>query len=306
MRKRMALCAMLALPALLLAPASEAASPARRSSALPADPHPAIWKIADADTTIYLFGTTHALPKGFHWQSPALKQIVAQADELVLETVDSPETDKKAEGAVDDTINPVVPDRPIVARVAPDKQALLKRAIARTDFPEPFYDAMPTWMASLVLAVEDMSKDGLSHDNGVEAVLQRAFVRAGRPILAVEDGSAVLRQMHALSEDAQRKMLEDTLEDMDATEPNAPNESDRAWASGDVNQLDADFTEEKLGAELYNVLVRQRNIAWTGWLTNRMAKPGTVLFAVGAGHLAGPDSLQHLLSGSGIAVSRVD
>ncbi len=297
----MALRAILALPALLLAPASEAATSARQS-----DPHPAIWKISDADTTIYLFGTTHALPKGFRWQSPALKQIVAQAEELVLETVDSPAAEKSTEGAVDDTINPVVPDRPIVARVAPEKQVLLKRAIARTDFPEQFYDAMPTWMASLVLAVEDMSKDGLSHDNGVEAVLQKAFVRAGRPILAVEDGSAVLRQMHALSEDAQRKMLEDTLEDMDATEPNTPNESDRAWASGDVSQLDADFTQEKLGAELYNVLVRQRNIAWTGWLTNRMAKPGTVLFAVGAGHLAGPDSLQHLLSGSGIAVSRVD
>ena len=301
MRKRMALCAMLALPALLLASASEAASFARQT-----EPHPAIWKIADADTTIYLFGTTHALPKGFRWQSPALKQIVAQADELVLETVDSPEADKKAEGAVDDTINPVVPDRPIVARVAPEKQALLKRAIARTDFPEQFYDAMPTWMASLVLAVEDMSKDGLSHDNGVEAVLQKAFARAHRPILAVEDGSAVLRQMHGLSEEAQRKMLEDTLADVDATAPGGANASDRSWASGDVSQLDADFTQEKLGAELYNVLVRQRNLAWTRWLTSRMAKPGTVLFAVGAGHLAGPDSLQHLLSGGGIAVSRVD
>jgi len=301
MRKRMALCAILAIPALLLAPASEAATSARQS-----DPHPAIWKISDADTTIYLFGTTHALPKGFRWQSPALKQIVAQADELVLETVDSPEANKKTEGAVDDTINPVVHDRPIAARVPEDKRAALKRAIARTDFPEKFYDAMPTWMASLVLAVEDMGKDGLSHDNGVEAVLQKAFARAGRPILAVEDGSAVLRQMHGLSEVAQRKMLEDTLADMDATEPNTPNDSDRAWASGDVSQLDADFTEEKLGAELYNVLVRQRNIAWTHWLTRRMAKPGTVLFAVGAGHLAGPDSLQHLLSGSGIAVSRVD
>jgi len=297
----MALCAILALPALLLAPASEAATSARQS-----DPHPAIWKISDADTTIYLFGTTHALPKGFRRQSPGLKQIVAQADELVLETVDSPEANKKTEGAVDDTINPVVHDRPIAARVPEDKRAALKRAIARTDFPEKFYDAMPTWMASLVLAVEDMGKDGLSHDNGVEAVLQKAFARAGRPILAVEDGSAVLRQMHGLSEVAQRKMLEDTLADMDATEPNTPNDSDRAWASGDVSQLDADFTEEKLGAELYNVLVRQRNIAWTHWLTRRMAKPGTVLFAVGAGHLAGPDSLQHLLSGSGIAVSRVD
>jgi len=302
----MALRAMLALPALLLAPASEAASSARQTSALQSEPHPAIWKIADADTTIYLFGTIHALPKGFRWQSPVLKQIVARADELVLETVDSPEANKKAEGAVDDTINPVVPNRPIVARVAPYKQALLKRAIARTDFPEQFYDAMPTWMASLVLAVEDMSKDGLSHDNGVEAVLQKAFARAGRPILAVEDGSAVLRQMHGLSEQAQRKMLEDTLADMDATAGGEANESDRAWASGDVSQLDADFTQEKLGAELYNVLVRQRNMAWTRWLTIRMATPGTVMFAVGAGHLAGPGSLQHLLSVSGIAVSRVD
>ncbi|RJT25489.1 TraB/GumN family protein [Chakrabartia godavariana] len=301
MRKRMALCAMSALNALLLAPASEAATSAR-----PSAPHPAIWKIADADTTIYLFGTTHALPKGFRWQSPALKQIVAQADELVLETVDSPEANKKAEGAVDDTINPVLPDRPIAARVAPDKQALLKRAIARTDFPEQFYDAMPTWMASLVLAVEDMSKDGLSHDNGVEAVLQKAFARAGRPILAVEDGSAILRQMHGLSEAAQRKMLEDTLDDMATTKPGGASPNDIAWAAGDTSQLDADFTEEKLGSELYNVLVRQRNIAWTRWLTARMAKPGTVLFAVGAGHLAGPESLQHLLEEKGIAVARLD
>jgi uncharacterized protein YbaP (TraB family) len=93
---------------------------------------------------------------------------------------------------------------------------------------------------------------------------------------------------------------------MDATAGGEANESDRAWASGDVSQLDADFTQEKLGAELYNVLVRQRNLAWTRWLTSRMATPGTVMFAVGAGHLAGPGSLQHLLSVSGIAVSRVD
>ncbi len=297
----MAPCAIAALSALLLAPASEAATPARV-----ANPHPAIWKIADADTTIYLFGTTHALPKGFKWQSPALKQIVAEADELVLETVDSPEADKKAEGAIDDTINPVVPDRPIAARVATDKRDALKRAIARTDFPEQFYDAMPTWMASLVLAVEDMGKDGLSHADGVEAVLQKAFARAGRPIGAVEDGSAVLRQMHSLSEAAQRKMLEDTLDDMEATKPGDANENDIAWASGDVSHLDADFTEEKLGAELYNVLVRQRNIAWMRWLTARMDKPGTVLFAVGAGHLAGPDSLQHMLGARGITVARVD
>ncbi len=29
---------------------------------VPADVHPAMWKVSDADTTIYLFGTIHLLP----------------------------------------------------------------------------------------------------------------------------------------------------------------------------------------------------------------------------------------------------
>lgn len=305
----MALCAMTAFPALILAQAGVAGTPVRPSvahtSAAP-DPHPALWMITDADTTIYLFGTTHALPKGFRWQSAPVRAAIKAADELVLETVDSPEANKKAEGAVDDTINPVVENRPILARVAPAKRAALEAAIARTDFPRQFYDAMPTWMASLVLAVENMSKDGLAQDNGVEAVLQKTFARRHRPVLAVEDGSAVLRKFHALSESAQAKMLEDTLEDMGATPPGAPSENDMAWARGDTSHLDADFTEAKLGPELYDVLVRQRNAAWLGWLAQRMEKPGTVLFAVGAGHLAGPDSLQHLLATKGWVATRVD
>lgn len=308
----MALCAMTAFPALMLATASFAGTPARPSEARSSakttvfDPHPALWKIADADTTIYLFGTTHALPKGFRWQSATIRAAIKAADELVLETVDSPDANKKAEGAVDDTINPVVENRPILSRVAPAKRAALEAAIARTDFPRQFYDAMPTWMASLVLAVENMSKDGLAQDNGVEAVLQKNFARRHRPVRAVEDGSAVLRKFHALSESAQAKMLEDTLEDMGATPPGTPSENDIAWANGDTSHLDADFTEAKLGAELYDVLVRQRNAAWLGWLQKRMEKPGTVLFAVGAGHLAGPDALQHLLATKGWVATRVD
>ena len=126
MRKRVALCAMTAFFALILAQAGVAGTPVRSSDAQPAailDPRPALWKIADADTTIYLFGTTHALPKGFRWQSAPLRAAIKAADELVLETVDSPEANKKAEGAVDDTINPVVENRSILSRVAPAKRA---------------------------------------------------------------------------------------------------------------------------------------------------------------------------------------
>src|SRR5215208_1276990 len=48
---------------------------------------PAMWKVADADTTIYLFGTIHLLPKDTQWRSPAFDQAAAGSDTLVVETV---------------------------------------------------------------------------------------------------------------------------------------------------------------------------------------------------------------------------
>ena len=58
-----------ALSVALIAPAPLAAQDA--PAALPADliqdyePAPAMWRLADADTTIYLLGTIHLLPEGF-------------------------------------------------------------------------------------------------------------------------------------------------------------------------------------------------------------------------------------------------
>ncbi len=54
------------------------------------------------------------------------------------------------------------------------------------------------------------------------------------------------------------------------------------------------------------VLVRRRNAAWTLWLEERLKKPGTLLFAVGAGHLAGRESVQAMLAKRGLQVKRID
>src|SRR3954465_12790453 len=58
------------------APAPQAAAP---------QGHPAMWKVADKDTTIYLFGTFHLLPQGGAWRTPAFDKALASSDELVME-----------------------------------------------------------------------------------------------------------------------------------------------------------------------------------------------------------------------------
>ena len=57
--------------------------------------------------------------------------------------------------------------------------------------------------------------------------------------------------------------------------------------------------------ELSNVLLHQRNTNWADLLKKRLDKPGVILVAVGAGHLAGPDSVQTLLGKRGVKVTRV-
>ena len=46
---------------------------------------PALWKVADEDTTIYLFGTVHALPEGVDWFSGPVADALTASDMLVTE-----------------------------------------------------------------------------------------------------------------------------------------------------------------------------------------------------------------------------
>ena len=50
----------------------------------------------------------------------------------------------------------------------------------------------------------------------------------------------------------------------------------------------------------------ERNARWAEWIGKRMARPGTVFLAVGAGHLGGPQSVQDKLAALGLKARRVD
>ena len=79
------------------------------------------------------------------------------------------------------------------------------------------------------------------------------------------------------------------------------------WAKGDPAALAATMNAEMTGTpELKRVLLTDRNATWAKWIEQRMAKPGTVFVAVGAGHLAGKDSVQHKLGRYGIRTARVN
>jgi hypothetical protein len=56
---------------------------------------------------------------------------------------------------------------------------------------------------------------------------------------------------------------------------------------------------------MQQALIRQRNANWSKWIEQRMAQPGAVMIAVGAGHLAGRDSVVEMLKKDGYKVQRL-
>jgi len=80
-----------------------------------------------------------------------------------------------------------------------------------------------------------------------------------------------------------------------------------AWKNGDDEAL-ARLENELMRRdepELYQRLLVERNEAWARQVAALLQQPGTVFIAVGAAHLAGPDSLQRQLQRQGESVERL-
>ena len=80
----------------------------------------------------------------------------------------------------------------------------------------------------------------------------------------------------------------------------------KAWSDGDVPSIARTFDRDLASSpELAQALIHQRNANWKEWIEQRMAKPGAIMIAVGAGHLAGNDSVIAQLQRDGYHVRRV-
>lgn len=311
---------MAALILLFASPLAARSAPAR----MPA-PRPAVWLLEDADTRIWLFGTVHVLTPGLRWRSPAFDRVAAEADELVLEVAEDPNAEEASRLGRYLLLGK---STSILSRVSPQNRPALQRMIERSGLPIEGFDTMQTWAAAMVLAVQQMDRayraagrrpgaatagqgptqaeapataDRLT---GVEDALRAQFRASGRPISGVETGEQQLSFLASTPLSVQRAMLE-ALVNGDRLGAAGQFEPDEAgWLSGDLDSIAAEMAQ--MPAALREALLARRNANWTNWLIARLGRPGDVLFAVGAGHLAGEGSVQARLAERGFIVRRID
>jgi uncharacterized protein YbaP (TraB family) len=241
-------------------------------SALP--PHPAMWVVRDADTTVYLFGTFHALDPNTRWFEGSVRNAFASADELVLETV-------------------IPESRPAVT-------------VSAARYQSPAIDTGGSFLASTRMALSAGKDQGMRFELGADATLKRAAEVSGKPILGLE----TLRSQFALfqrvpSSPRQPSAGPQSAAAMDklATTMGIMQES---WSQGDGDVFAGMLDDMRMASpQTYRMMFVQRNALWAQWVSRRLQRPGIAFVAVGAGHLSGSDSVQNKLAMLGIHPARV-
>ena len=279
------------------APAMAATAPA-----LP-DADPAIWIVKDPDTTIYLFGTFHALDGKHDWFNDEVKTAFDASKEVVLEI--PPVEDKSA-------MQPIImkhaldaSGKPLSEKLSPATREKFAKALGELGAPPTAFDRFKPFFATLTLVMVNAQKLGLTGEQGAEAVLTKAAKTGGKPVSGLETVDYQIGLFASMTEKEQIRMLEQTLDQLDQVEA-LFKQMNQHWTTGDADgfaRLMNDMQAQSPAA--YKLLLSDRNANWAEWIDKRLDKPGVVFLGVGAGHLGGKDSVQDLLSKRGIKATRI-
>jgi uncharacterized protein YbaP (TraB family) len=273
-----------------------------RSADPPAQARPALWAVKDKDTTIYLFGTVHLLGKDVSWLNGPVKKAFDSADTLVLEML---EQDPVATAQLLAQTARTKDGVALTSRLTPAAVDAYKKAMTDAGLPWQKFEEYDPWMPGMILAVSRLRQLTGGTEMGAEKVLSKAATDQGKRLVGLESAAEQLGYFAALPMDDQIVFLNETvrtLPDVDASF----NRLMRYWSSGDPGALARELNSSmKASPRLEKVLLADRNARWAQWIAERLKKPGTVFMAVGAGHLAGANSVQRHLATLGLRASRV-
>lgn len=254
---------------------------------------PALWVVRDADTTIYLFGTFHMLKPGASWFDGAIRKAFEASDTLVTE-IKQPDNPMALGPA---TIALATdPDGPPLSRKLHEAARAPYRAFVEAQgLRAQSLERYEAWYVASALATARYRKLGLDPKAGAERILV-ANLRPHQRHEALETPEAQLAMLDSVPEAEQI----DALAQLVTSKADPIVSTDKMlglWLKGDADTLAA----SKNGAlyklpDMARIMLFERNRRWAAWIKQRMAHPGTVFIAVGAGHLAGQNSVQHYLA----------
>ncbi len=269
--------------------------------AVPALAAPAMWKVSDADSDVYLFGSIHVFSQQVDWRTPQFDEVLVRADHVYFELV----LDMEAYSTIAQLMlldGRIRDGSTLWDLLGPERTEIFTAAVESAGTPAATFERMQPWMAEIMLSGGSVSgmKAGveLVLDAELEAARKRGFETMGEQ----------MQLFSGLPLDQQIDNLMDSVGQLSAGAGEQIEQMTAAWQAGDIDALQAILDEALGGVDgpRYSRLITERNQRWVGQIETILADNDGALVVVGAGHLVGPVGVPTLLAARGYKVERVD
>lgn len=270
---------------------------------------PALWVVSDADSTVYLFGTVHILPPGLDWHTDAIRTAFNEAGTLYLEADAFGPQAQATMQALIPQVGFLPAGQTLTSMMSDEALSHLDQIAARLGAPAEAIragiDPMMPWLAGLQLAVAQMQAAGYDPASGADQALHAEAQADGKSFGYFETAEEQIGFLSGLPLETQLADFETGLEQA-IENPDMFDDLVAAWARGDMDRIDRIMNEDmrEASADLYQIVIVQRNENWIPQILDILAGEGTVFVAVGAGHMPGESGVINLLREEGFEVTR--
>ena len=269
---------------------------------------PFLYRI-DSATPSYLYGTIH-LPDP---RVLALPRVVRRA--LDESAVFCSEVRMDADTAARAAAAAQLPGHNTLRDVLPTElYARAEAYLAARDLDIERFARLKVWAFAGLLPSLDRPEAPAGAPS-LDALLRQRAARAGKRLDALEKAGDQIALIDSVGLSGQRRMLEQSLDYLEALEPGEPGPVERitrAYLEGDEQSLvrvafEYVDLEDPQSAEFMEALLDRRNLGMASGIERRLlANPELgYFFAVGALHVPGPEGVVKLLEKRGFRVERV-
>ena len=269
-----------------------------------AAPAPALWRIRDGGSTVYIFGSLHILPQSFKWRAPEIEQAIAASEVFVFEVpVDGEANARQKEFIVKNGLLP--------------RGASLRKVLNRIEYetysrillgaglkPEHFTRYRP-WLAAVVVGLAYVHRRDISTLSGADDEIIEHAQTVGKE----------LRYLETVDDQMKLLVMGDDLDQIRALKrqlvslPKSAMHTDdlvQTWARGDAERFATLIERDFAGhVEAQDLLISNRNRAWVPSVAELLGSGKTAMVTVGAAHVGGPKGLISLLCEAGHDVERI-
>ncbi len=275
--------------ALLIATAAHATPPN-------SPPTPLLWKVSDADNSVYLLGSFHLLKPGDYPLSKDVDTALADAKsvmfEIAPEDIASPalamqmgQAALRKDGTqLDSELGPAL-SRKLATWLLANAASLQKASI-----PPKMLQMFEPWFVGLTISLVEMTDRGLDPKLGLDLHLAKQAKAGGKSTAGLETGTQQITFLDSMDHDEQLQFLDEELSES----AHGKQELDKlhaAWRAGDAAMLWSSMAVDmkRHYPKLYQHLNVERNDAWLPKIEQRLKTPGRddTLVVVGALHLLG-------------------